>query len=260
MSADARRGLISIIVPIHNEAELLGRFLTLLRERAPHAEIIVVDGGSRDRSPEIARELADLLLVSEPGRARQLNSGARVATGDTLWFLHADSEVPRDCVAQIERQLRDDGVGGGYFRIRLPRDRAVYRLTDSFAHYAGKLLRIRCGDHGFFCRREVFQAIGGFPEVALMEDVEFFRALHRHGKVAAISSRLIVNARRYEQIGPAKLTFAYGVIAMLYALGVSLRFLARIYQRVCTSSDSSDSSSLKTCDWRSNAVSRSRSS
>jgi len=122
---------------------------------------------------------------------------------------------------------------GGYFRIRLPRG-VVYRLTDSFAHYAGILLRMRCGDHGIFCRRTAFLDIGGFPQVPLMEDVEFFRRLHGCGRVQYSKRRLLVSPRRYEALGRARLTLAYGFIATLYVFGVPLSVLARIYNRMCS--------------------------
>jgi hypothetical protein len=127
-------------------------------------------------------------------------------------------------------------VCGGYFRIRLP-EPAVYRLTDSFAHYAGLVLGMRCGDHGIFCRRTAFLDIGGFPQVPLMEDVELFRRLRCYGRVVHSDKRIAVSARRYEAVGPVRLTFAYGLIASLYFFGVPLFLLARIYQRACCAPD-----------------------
>jgi hypothetical protein len=162
-----------------------------------------------------------------------MNAGARTALGDTLWFLHADCEVPAGCVEQISDALRDPQVVGGFFRIRIRNRRVVYRLTDSFAHYAGLLLRMRFGDHGFFCRRTAFEEIGRFPEVALMEDAEFFCKLRRLGRIAIIPSRLISSPRRYERIGPWRLTLTYGLIALLYLLRVPIPVLARIYRRTC---------------------------
>jgi hypothetical protein len=161
-----------------------------------------------------------------------MNMGARAASGDVLWFVHADAEVPQECLAEITRILDNSTVAGGFFRIRLPPD-PVYRLTDSFAHYAGILLRMRCGDHGIFCRHKVFLDIGGFPEVPLMEDVEFFRSLRHRGRVVCGKKRILVSPRRYETIGRARLTFAYGLIATLYVFGVPLSVLARIYERTC---------------------------
>src|SRR6266699_4490086 len=222
----------SVIVPVFNETPLIRSFLQHLRERAPGAEIIIADGGSCDGTVDLATGFCDQLVRSEPNRAMQMNAGARAARGDVLWFVHVDAEVPQGCLDEIERIMDDPKVVGGYFRIRLPPG-LVYRLTDSFAHYAGILLRMRCGDHGIFCRRSAFTKVGGFPEVPLMEDVEFFRRLRRCGPVIHSDKRIVISARRYETIGPAKLTLAYGLIATLYTFGVPLSVLAQIYQRTC---------------------------
>jgi rSAM/selenodomain-associated transferase 2 len=222
----------SIIVPVVNEAPLIRSFLRHLRERAPRAEIIVADGGSSDGTPDLATGFCDQLVLSERNRAIQMNAGTRAARGDILWFVHVDAEVPWGCLDEIERIMDDRKVAGGYFRIRLPRG-LVYRLTDSFAHYAGILLRIRCGDHGIFCRRTAFVDVVGFPTVLLMEDVEFFRRLRHCGRVICSPKRIVVSPRRYEEIGRARLTFAYGLIAMLYVFGVPLSVLAQIYRRTC---------------------------
>src|SRR5882762_5349601 len=223
----------SIIVPVFNEASLIRPFLQHLRDRAPEAEIIVADGGSTDDTADLSVGFCDQLVRSEPNRAVQMNVGARAARGEVLWFVHVDAEVPNGCLSEIARILNDADVAGGYFRIRLPRG-AIYRLTDSFAHYAGILLRMRCGDHGMFCRRTAFLDIGGFPEVPLMEDVEFFRRLRRHGQVRYSRKRILASPRRYETIGRARLTLAYGLIAILYILGIPLSKLASIYERTCS--------------------------
>lgn len=223
---------ISIIVPAFNEAPLIRQFLAHLRERAPGAEIIVTDGGSYDGTANLAAGFCDRLVESQRGRARQMNAGAHAARGDILWFVHADAELPLQCLDEISRIMRDSNVAGGYFRIRLPRA-FVYRFTDSFAHYAGLLFRMRCGDHGIFCRRTAFFDIGGFPTVPLMEDVEFFRRLYRCGRVLHSKKRIVASPRRYEAIGPARLTFAYGFIATLYIFGASHSMLASIYERMC---------------------------
>jgi rSAM/selenodomain-associated transferase 2 len=223
---------ISIIVPTLNEAELIQPFLEHLRERAAEAEIIVADASSSDCTAKLAVPLADRVVQAKPGRAMQMNVGASAARGDVLWFVHVDSEVPHGSLNEIARILEDQNVVGGYFRIRLPQN-SIYRFTDSFAHYAGIVLRIRCGDHGIFCRRSVFLELGGFPEVPLMEDVEFFRRLHRRGHVVYSDKRIAVSPRRYKAIGPVRLTFAYGFIATLYFFGVPLSKLASLYGRIC---------------------------
>src|SRR5438874_12573268 len=224
---------ISIFVPALNEAATIEQFLQQLRARVGAVEILLVDGGSSDPTRERAADVCDRILTAKSNRAVQMNTGAKAASGDILWFLHADCKVPEACLEKIERALRNPATVGGFFRIRIPRPDLVYRLTDGLAHYAGLLLRMRFGDHGFFCRRTAFEKIGGFPEVPLMEDAEFFCKLRRLGRIAFIPSRLISSSRRYEEIGPWRLTFTYGLIALLYLLRVPIPVLARIYRRTC---------------------------
>ena len=233
ISHDMLQVQVSIIVPVFNEAQLIQPFLARLRERAPGAEIIVVDGASTDGTAQLAAGLSDRLVATgERSRATQMNAGARVASGDIFWFLHADAAVPSGCLDEIGRIMRDSTVSGGYFRIRLPSP-VVYRLTDGLAHYAGLLLRMRCGDHGIFCRRTAFVHVGGFPNVPIMEDVEFFRRLRRHGRVMHSKRRIAASPRRYEAVGALRLTLSYGFIATLYLFGFSPSALFRIYQRAC---------------------------
>jgi rSAM/selenodomain-associated transferase 2 len=225
---------VSIIIPVLNEAPSIRRFLSNLRERTPGAEIIIVDGGSTDGTDRLAEGFCDHVIRSGArSRARQMNIGADAARGEIFWFLHADAEVPVESLNEIARMMRNPEVCGGFFRIRLPAAPAIYRLTDGFAHYAGLVLRMRCGDHGIFCRRSAFVEVGGFPDVPLMEDVEFFRRLRRHGRVVYSNKRIGASPRRYETVGPARLTFAYGWIATLYLFGVSPSTLAPIYRRTC---------------------------
>jgi rSAM/selenodomain-associated transferase 2 len=227
-------GLISIIVPVLNEEPLITPFLQHLRRRAPEAEVIVADGGSGDATADLAEAFGVQVVKSVPNRAVQMNTAARVASGDILWFLHVDLTVPENCLQAIARCLTDPRTVGGFFRMRLPGRRLVYRLTDEFAHYAGRVMRMRCGDHGLFCRRDEFPAMGGFPEVTLMEDVAFFRRLRRRGHIAIVSSRILADDRRYRAIGPLRLTLAYGLIAILYFFHAPLPLLSRIYDRFCS--------------------------
>jgi len=228
---------MSIIVPVLNEAALIREFLVELRDRAPKAEIVVVDGTSSDRTTELATGLCDRTLQTAPGRARQMNAGASVAKGDILWFLHADARIPDDAIVDIQCALRDREVIGGFFRIQFPRPDLIYRLSDLLGHYAGLLLGIRYGDHGFFCRREDFFAIGGYPDLPLLEDAEFYRSLRRRGRIRHLSSKIVASARRYEEIGPYRLTAAYLLLSALYLLRVPIPLLKRIYDRLCVRAD-----------------------
>ena len=233
---------VSIIIPVFNEALLIRPFLANLRERTRGAEVIVVDGASTDGTDQLAHGFCDKIIRSgERSRAKQMNFGADAACGDIFWFLHADAKVPLESLNEIGRIMRDPKVCGGFFRIRLPAAPAVYRLTDGFAHYAGLLFRMRCGDHGMFCRRNAFVDAGGFPDVPVMEDVEFFRRLRRCGRVVYSNKRIAASPRRYETVGPVRLTFAYGLIATLYLFGVPLSALAHVYERTCCSPELSSS-------------------
>jgi rSAM/selenodomain-associated transferase 2 len=224
---------ISIIIPTLNEARLIRALLLHLRERAPGAEIVVADGGSEDGTAAIAADLCDAVVKTKANRAIQMNAGAHCATGEVFWFLHADVSIPFHSLDKIDRALDDPHVVGGFFRIVLPRPELVYRLTDSLAHYLGLLLRMRCGDHGIFCRREAFHAIRGFPVLPLMEDVEFFRAARRLGQMRVIPERIAVSSRRYEAIGPLRLSLSYGLIGFLHLLRVPSETLAVLYSRLC---------------------------
>ncbi len=220
-------------MPVLNEAAIVVPFLKKLRHCAPDAEIIVADGGSSDGTAELAREFCDHLVLSEKKRSAQMNAGAQLAKGDVFWFLHVDSEITHACLIEIQSALADPRLAGGYFRIRLPRPEIIYRATDTAAHYVGLLVRVRCGDHGVFCRRSIFEEIGGYADVPVMEDVEFYRALHRCGKVRVMKTAIVTSPRRYEEVGPWRLTAAYLLIASLYVAGAPLRFLAQLYQRMC---------------------------
>jgi rSAM/selenodomain-associated transferase 2 len=230
---------LSVIVPTFNEAPLIRSFLQHLRDRLPEAEIIVADGESTDGTADLSVGYCDQLVRSRTNRAIQMNAGASAAHGEGFWFLHVDAEVPWGSLNEIQQIMSDPKVAGGFFRIRLPRC-FVYRLTDSFGHYAGILLRMRCGDHAIFSRRTVFVDVGGFPEVPLMEDVEFFRLIRLQGRVICSRKRIMVSPRRYETIGRLRLTLAYGLIAALYFFGVPLEKLASIYERRCCKRCSTD--------------------
>ncbi len=225
--------LVSIIVPVLNEASGITAFLRHLRENAPAFQIIVADGGSSDGTPELAEPECDLVVRCEAGRAVQMNAGARRSSGDILWFIHADTRLDPCCVDELKQAMEDPETVGGFFRIRLLRKEWIYRVTDALAHHAGLIFRIRCGDHAIFCRRSAFEFAGGYPEVPLMEDVGFYRLLLRQGKVRALALRVITSARRFEEMGAWRITAAYSLIMVLYVVGVSPARLAFIYQTLC---------------------------
>ncbi len=231
---DAQKDLtLWIIVPVLNEGDRLPSFLENLRDRAPSAEIILVSAADSHIVSKSAAKLCDHSLTSRRGRAAQMNAGARVARGDVLWFVHADCKVPDGCLEEITRALRDRQVVGGCFRIRFPRRQLIYRVSDAGGNLAVEVFGRCYGDHGIFCRREVFAAVGGYPDLPVLEDAEFYRLLRRRGQTRQLRSKIVPSPRRYEEIGPYRLTATFFFLSTLYILRVPISRIARLYRRLC---------------------------
>jgi rSAM/selenodomain-associated transferase 2 len=219
---------LSVVIPTLNEAGLIQ--FTLQKVRAAGAnEVIVVDGGSQDPTCESARPLADKVIKTPRGRALQMNEGAKAANGDVLLFLHADTALPPDASAEIEEALADRQVVGGRFDIELDRPGWLFGLVASLGNARSRLTKIATGDQAIFVRREVFERIGGFSEIPLMEDVEFSRRLKQAGRVACLRHRVVTSSRRWEQRGPLKTVFLMWGLRFLYFFGVSPDRLKRLY-------------------------------
>jgi rSAM/selenodomain-associated transferase 2 len=226
---------ISIIVPVLDEALRLRQILSQLRSSSLSSEIIVVDGGSKDASLEIARELADRVLESSRRRAVQMNAGAQVARNDILWFVHADSTVAPTLPAAIEKALANQRVVGGCFRLRLDSPGIIYRIRDTIGDLLVGVSGIALGDRGIFCRRETFLAVGGYPEISILEDAEFYRSLKRHGRLVRLNETIGSSARRYEALGAAPTMLFYSFVMLLYAMRVPMRFLETLVRAYMTS-------------------------
>ena len=196
---------VSVIIPTLDEEQRLPRLLERLALEAPRAEIIVVDGGSLDHSVDKARIWADQVLVTGPGRAYQLNQGAKAARGEILWFLHADSEPPKQSVAKIIEVMHNrPELLGGAFRLKFDRKDAAMRLIAWGANVRTRLFAMPWGDQGLFVRKSVFLELGGFPDVPKVEDFEFQRLLSRRGKTYLMKEPMVTSARRYDEMGKMK--------------------------------------------------------
>ena len=228
----SRAWRISVVIPVLDEATQIGE---RLRELAPFAfhEVIVVDGGSIDETRAIVRRFPGVVLVeAASGRARQMNEGARRATGDVLLFLHADVSLPTEAASHMRRTLAQPGTAAGAFRTWTVADGAGPRPWWSpFLHLAdlrSRYSQIPYGDQALFLRREVFQSAGGFPEIPLMEDLAFSRNLRSLGAVRTIPFRVVVSGRRFIE-RPLYYALLINLFPLLFRLGVPASALAVWY-------------------------------
>jgi rSAM/selenodomain-associated transferase 2 len=219
---------VSVIVPVLNEELAIGPALESVLRLDPD-EILVVDGGSLDKSREVAAAMGVNVISSERGRARQMNLGARLARGEVLLFLHADTRLPDSALADIHRALQDPNVAGGRFDVSLDGAGWMLKMVGAMISLRSRLSRVATGDQAIFIRREIFTRLGGYPDIPLMEDVAFSRALKRVGKVACLKSRVVTSARRWQTEGIWRTIFRMWALKSLYLLGVSPFWLKRFY-------------------------------
>lgn len=230
---------ISVIVPTLDEETAIEHTLRgiLARRDEADVEVIVADGGSRDRTVAIAQRYARV-VHADRGRARQLNGAAREATGKILFFVHADMELPSGAIAAVRQKVQLEGYdGGGFSNVFARHNAQIKRL--------GRVLNLRLrdndhdrntvffGDNGIFVRRDVFDALGGFRDIPIMEDYDFSTRLRSHHRAVRIQSPpLVVSARRHERAGFVRTRLRWIVVKQLYLLGCPPRLLARLYRDV----------------------------
>ena len=219
---------LSIVIPVLNESGLIAEFLRQLRRAAPDAQIIVVDGGSHDDTVARARPLADLVFTAGRGRGRQMNSGASVADGELLWFLHADAIISREAMSELLEFMCVATHVGGCFSLRIVPTRWIYRIRDALGNACVDLFGIALGDRGLFCRRSTFEQVGGFTSEGLFEDANLYRALRRAGITRRLRATISTSSRRYEAQGPIRTCLFYGFVMLLYWLGVNRKILERL--------------------------------
>ncbi len=221
--------LISIIVPTLNEAGGIEAALARLRSGGRDVELIVVDGGSEDETARIAGGFADHVIVSERGRARQMNTGAENARGEVLLFLHADTALPDDAPRLIALGLEATGRAWGRFDVSIAGSSPLLAAVSWLMNARSRLTGIATGDQAIFARRAAFAAVGGFPDIPLMEDVEISRRLKALSPPLCIRSRAITSARRWERDGVLRTIVLMWRLRLAYAMGVDPGRLARRY-------------------------------
>ncbi|HEX2227951.1 MAG TPA: TIGR04283 family arsenosugar biosynthesis glycosyltransferase [Candidatus Binatia bacterium] len=219
---------ISVIIPTLNEELTIAAALQSVLRLEPD-EIFIVDGGSLDRTREVADSMGVRVLSSERGRARQMNAGAQLARGEVLLFLHADTRLPDSALADIRAAMQNHHIAGGRFDLELDSAGGMFKLIGFMISLRSRLSKIATGDQAIFVRREVFATLGGYPDIPLMEDVALSRAIKRAGEVACLKSRVITSARRWQTEGVWRTIFRMWALKSLYLAGVSPFRLKRFY-------------------------------
>jgi rSAM/selenodomain-associated transferase 2 len=218
---------ISVVIPALDEERAIPSTIASCRA-AGACEIIVADGGSSDRTVEIAGRLADVVLSARRGRARQMNAGAAAARGEILLFLHADTLLPPGGIGQVADAMGRHGVIGGAFRIRLAASGGAGAYVRTALRVIGRAIGIRSritrsftGDQAIFVRADAFRAAGRFPEIPLMEDVEWSRRMTRAGKTVLLPLCVESSGRRWEAWGPLRTVLLMWRLRIGYRLGMT---------------------------------------
>jgi rSAM/selenodomain-associated transferase 2 len=223
-----KRPVVSVIIPTYNEAATIAETLGHLRPWRDDLEIIVVDGGSSDGTAGLVGP--EVKLVHAPrGRAGQMNAGTVPASGEVLLFLHSDTTLPPDFLPQLELALSDRTVVGGAFKMKIGHPGLFFYLTSLGSNLRAALTGIYFGDQAIFVRRDVFQQIGGFPLIELMEDWEFSLSLRRAGKTSLLRGPVTTSARRWLIHGKWRTAWLMHKIKTLYLLGASPEDLKKLY-------------------------------
>ena len=227
--------MISIVIPTYNESREIGITLTRLYENiSPDDEVIVVDGFSEDDTKKIVSSFHPVkLFTSQKGRAIQMNLGAEKASNEYILFLHADTLVNAICISKLKNEITSNGVEWGWFSIKLNSPRLIFRIIETGANLRASLTRTPLGDHGIFVRKDIFDKVGGFPEIQLMEDIEFVRKIKIISKKGIkIKTPVQTSVRRFEKSGILKTFFIMWFLRILYYLGASSENLARYYRNI----------------------------
>ncbi|KZL50279.1 glycosyltransferase [Nodularia spumigena CENA596] len=221
---------ISIIIPTFNEAANLENAIASTQP-STNVELIVVDGGSQDDTVSIAQSLGVKVISSPPGRAVQMNAGAMAARGDILLFLHADTRLPAGFDSMVRSALQQPQTVAGAFSLRIDADYWALRWVEKGVNWRSHFYQMPYGDQAIFLTTEIFQKIGNFPNLPIMEDFELIRRLKRTGKIPIIPVPVITSARRWLKKGVFQTTLLNQIVITAYFLGVSPERIRSWYRR-----------------------------
>ena len=222
---------ISIIIPALNEAEILEKTISKILEQAP-VEIIVVDGGSQDETSEIANKLGVKVIYStQRNRAYQMNLGAAAATGEIFLFLHADTLLPTGYFSLLSEVLARPQTVAGAFELGIDGLQQSFRLLETAVNWRSRFLSLPYGDQALFMKAEVFQQVGGFANLPIMEDFDLVQRLKKQGKIYIVPVKVLTSSRRWQKLGICRTTAINQLIVLGYYLGISLTKLAHWYRK-----------------------------
>ena len=221
---------LSVIVPVLDEAETIAGHLGALAPlRARGVEVIVVDGGSHDGTVVAARGVADRVLVAERGRATQMNAGAWAASGNILLFLHADTRLPARADELVRGALASGPHAWGRFDVRIEGTHPLLGIIAALMNRRSRLTGIATGDQAIFVSRAAFEAVGGYPDIPLMEDIVLSRSLKRLSRPVCLEARVTTSGRRWERHGVARTILTMWRLRLAVFLGADPRALALAY-------------------------------
>ncbi|GAB5405758.1 MAG: hypothetical protein Aurels2KO_39890 [Aureliella sp.] len=238
------RPTLSIIIPSLNTESQLDECIASVRaqesslgsgDTSAHSntdvEILVVGAGDAQHSALTAAKLGCQFIQSPPGRAAQMNLGAQAARGEVLLFLHADTRLPTSFRKDVQSALETPGCVGGAFKLAIDSSSTAIRVVERLVQLRGRLFRMPYGDQALFVRRDVFNQLGGFPQLPIMEDYEFVRRLRRRGHIALCNSHALTSDRRWQKLGVVRTTVVNQLMICGYHLGISPQRLAKLYRR-----------------------------
>ena len=229
-SSGKRPDTISIIIPTLNEADTITTTLSTITNEE-QVEIIVVDGGSKDATVYLAKSYGVKVLTTAPSKARQMNAGAKIASGEILLFLHADTQLPKHFAESIISAVSDTGAVAGAFQICIDSDAKGLRFIERVANWRSRHLQAPYGDQGIFVTKSLFHEIGGYPDMAIMEDYELIRRLRQKGRIVTLNQSVKTSPRRWLRFGILKTWLINQIIIFAYHLGVSPQRLSYWYHR-----------------------------